>query len=73
MPPSRKTYTVKVAGLERRLPGRKLDFGLVHDAIASHLKMRVQSKALMQYVRVLAGKAEISGVDLDATAVPLLQ
>jgi hypothetical protein len=28
---------------------------------------------LMQYIRVLAGRADIDGVDLDAAASPLLQ
>jgi hypothetical protein len=34
---------------------------------------RAGLEALMQYIRVLAGRADIEGVDLDAAALPLLQ
>lgn len=66
-------YGFHIVLVERRLPGRQLDFEVVRDAIASHLTARVQAQALRQYVRVLAGKAKIDGVDLDASASPLLQ
>lgn len=59
--------------VERRLPGRRLDFESVRQSIAAYLDSRVQAQALMQYVRVLAGKADIEGVDLDAATSPLLQ
>jgi len=55
------------------VPGRKLDFVQVRESIATYLSERVQARALAQYVRVLAGKAEIEGIDLDAAASPLLQ
>ena len=41
--------------------------------IAVCLTSRVQARALMQYVRVLAGQADIDGVDLNAADSPLLQ
>lgn len=66
-------YGFHIVLIERRLPGRMLDFDRVHEGIAAYLASRVQAQALMQYVRVLAGKANIDGVDLDAAASPLLQ
>jgi hypothetical protein len=33
----------------------------------------VEEKALRQYISVLAGKADIQGVDLNGTEVPLVQ
>ena len=38
-----------------------------------YLTTSVQHRALAQYVSVLAGRAEISGVTLAAAASPLLQ
>lgn len=66
-------YGFHIVLVERRLPGRRLDFETVHQGIAEFLASRVQSQALMQYVRLLAGKADIDGVDLDGAASPLLQ
>lgn len=66
-------YGFHIVLIERRLPGRLLDFKLVHPQIAELLASRVQAQALMHYVRVLAGKADIDGVDLDAAVSPLLQ
>ena len=66
-------YGFHVVKVERRLPGSQLDFKLVQDDIAAYLSARVQAQALMQYVRVLAGQAQIEGIDLDAAASPLLQ
>lgn len=66
-------YGFHIVLVERRVPGRRLDFDLVREHIAAYLSSRVQEQALMQYVRVLAGRADIEGVDLDAAASPLLQ
>lgn len=66
-------YGFHVVRIERRVPGRRLEFDLAHKGIAGYLAQRVQAQALQQYVRLLAGKANIDGVDLDASASPLLQ
>lgn len=66
-------YGFHVVVVERRVPGRKLAFDEVRDAIAAYLLERVQARALAQYVRVLAGKARIEGIDLEAATSPLVQ
>jgi hypothetical protein len=35
--------------------------------------MRAEERALLQYVKVLAGRAEIAGVELAGTETPLVQ
>jgi peptidyl-prolyl cis-trans isomerase C len=62
-----------IISVERRIPGRKVNFDHVRERIATHLSARVQERALSQYVRMLAGRSKIEGVDLDAAASPLLQ
>lgn len=66
-------YGFHVVLVERPVPGRRLNFDLAREGIAAYLSSRVQERALMQYIRVLAGRADIEGVDLDAVASPLLQ
>ena len=41
--------------------------------IAERLQGGVQEKALRQYVAILAGQAEVIGVDLGAATTPLVQ
>jgi peptidyl-prolyl cis-trans isomerase C len=62
-----------IVAIDRRVEGRVLPFEMVRDRIADRLAARVQEVALRQYVRLLAGQADIQGVDLDATPTPLLQ
>jgi peptidyl-prolyl cis-trans isomerase C len=55
------------------IPGKTLPFEAVRDQIAERLKASVEERALRQYVSILAGHAEIVGVELAATAIPLVQ
>lgn len=66
-------YGFHVIRLDQHAPGRVLPFELAHDRIADYLTTSVQHRALAQYVSVLAGRAEISGVTLAAASSPLLQ
>jgi peptidyl-prolyl cis-trans isomerase C len=66
-------YGFHIVAIDRRIPGRALPFEAVRDRIAASLTARVQERALRQYVQVLAGRAELAGVDLDAAATPLVQ
>jgi len=66
-------YGFHIVMVERRLPGRALEFEAVREHIARFLAARVQERALRQYVQVLAGQAEIEGVELAAAATPLVQ
>lgn len=69
----RTRYGFHVIAIDKRIPGKKQPFDLVRKRIAEHLRSRVEEKALRQYVSVLAGNAQIVGVDLEAAASPLVQ
>jgi peptidyl-prolyl cis-trans isomerase C len=62
-----------IVAVDQRIPGKRLPFHMVRDKIAERLRAMVEEKALRQYIRVLAGKANIQGADLDGTDVPLVQ
>jgi len=66
-------YGFHVIRLDQHAPGQVLPFELARDRIADYLTTSVQHRALAQYVSVLAGRAEISGVTLAAATSPLLQ
>lgn len=46
---------------------------MVKDRIAEFLSDQVQRNALRQYVQILAGKNEVSGIDLGAADSPLVR
>ncbi|WP_420347765.1 peptidylprolyl isomerase [Pelagibius sp.] len=71
--PVRSRYGVHVLRLDRRFEGRQLPFDAVHDRIADYLQTASWQRAVAQYIRILAGRAEISGVTLEAAATPLVQ
>lgn len=66
-------YGFHIVSIDRRVEGAVVPFEAVRQRIADTLMARVQQTALRQYVRLLAGQAEIRGVDLDPATVPLLQ
>lgn len=66
-------YGFHIVAVDKRVPGQLVPFEAVHEKIAAHLAEAVGRKALEQYVAVLAGKADVQGVDLVATASPLVQ
>ncbi len=57
----------------RRIAGRQMPFEMVKERIAEFLSDQVQRNAMRQYLQILAGKAEVSGIDLAATDSPLLR
>ena len=66
-------YGFHVVAIDRRVEGKVLPFEAVRERIATNLTAQVLQTALRQYVRLLAGRAEIHGVNLDPATVPLLQ
>ena len=66
-------YGFHVIRLDQYAAGRALPFEDVRDRIADYLTAKVRHRALAQYVSLLAGRAEISGVALAAASSPLLQ
>jgi len=71
--PVRSRYGVHVLRLDRRIDGRRLPFEAVRQRIADYLQTASWQRAVAQYIRVLAGEADIEGVDLGATGTPLVQ
>lgn len=62
-----------IVSVDQRIRGEKLPFDVVQAQIADRLRAGVEEKALRQYVRILAGQADVRGVDLDASESPLVQ
>lgn len=58
--------------LERK-EGEAVPYAQVRDRIAMELAQRSRATALHQYIRVLAGKALVEGVELEAAETPLVQ
>ena len=66
-------YGFHVVEVVRRAPGRALPFEHVQESIATSLAAASEARALAQYVKMLAGRARIVGIDLEAAATPLVQ
>jgi peptidyl-prolyl cis-trans isomerase C len=62
-----------IVSIDRRVEGQVLPFEIVRECIAERLAERVQQVALKQYVRLLAGQADVAGVELDPALTPLVQ
>jgi len=69
----RTRHGFHIVAVDWSIPGKTLPFEAVRDQIAERLKASVEERALRQYVSILAGQAEIVGVELAATAIPLVQ
>ena len=66
--PVETRYGYHVIHLHRRIDGLQLDFLAVREQIAHHLRKSVHHVALGQYLRMLADRAEINGIDLMCSA-----
>ncbi|GEC56166.1 peptidyl-prolyl cis-trans isomerase C [Bradyrhizobium japonicum] len=66
-------YGFHIVRLDRHAPGQVLPFELARERIADYLATSVQHRSLAQYVAVLAGRAEITGIALAGASSPLLQ
>lgn len=58
--------------LERR-KGKLAGFDQVRARIAAQLALQARARALHQYMLLLAGQAEVEGIDLGAAQTPLVQ
>jgi peptidyl-prolyl cis-trans isomerase C len=66
-------YGFHVVRLDHRIEGNQLPFEAVRKRIAAYLTDMVERRALAQYVSILAGRADIAGIALAASASPLVQ
>jgi peptidyl-prolyl cis-trans isomerase C len=71
--PVKTRYGIHVLRLDRRMAGRTLPFDLVKTKIAAFLAEASWRLAVSQYIKILAGRAEIKGVDLVGAESPLVQ
>ena len=62
-----------IVAVDRSIPGERLSFEAVRERISERLQAGVEARALRQYISILAGQAEIVGVELAAAATPLVQ
>ena len=66
-------FGVHVLRLDRKTDGRPVPFEVVRERIADYLSDAVFHRAVHQYVAILAGQAEIEGIDLTRAESPLVQ
>lgn len=66
-------FGLHVVEVLEREPGMAQTFEAVRSAVAMALRRQAFVTALRQYLRLLAGEAEVEGVELDAADTPLLQ
>ncbi|TPK55853.1 peptidylprolyl isomerase [Mesorhizobium sp. B2-4-19] len=72
-PPVETPYGVHLIRLTRRIEGRQLPYEVVRERIASYLAEHVSRQASAQYVSLLVGQANISGIEIDGSSTPLVQ
>lgn len=59
--------------VDQRIAGEQLPFEAVAERVGRELRARSEERALRQYVQMLAGQAELEGVQLEAAGSPLVQ
>ncbi len=63
--PIETPYGFHVIALDRRIEGAQLPFEIVETRIGAWLEAASWNRAVAQYIGILAGKAEIEGIDID--------
>lgn len=71
--PVESRFGFHIIALDRRIEGNALPFEAVAEKIAAWLEASAWSKAVSQYIAVLAGQTEIAGIALKGAEGPLLQ
>lgn len=71
--PVESRFGFHVIALDRTIPGASLPYEAVRERIAGWLEAASWSKAVAQYIAVLAGRARIHGIDIAAADGPLIQ
>lgn len=66
-------FGLHVVEVLAREPGLVPVFETVRSAVAQALRQQTFTTALRQYLQLLAGQAHVEGVDLEASATPLVQ
>jgi peptidyl-prolyl cis-trans isomerase C len=71
--PVESRYGFHIIRVDRRIAGRDLPFEVAHPRIAAYLSEHVRRTAIRQYLSLLAGRAVLEGVNLEAAQSPLMQ
>ncbi|MGI9284103.1 MAG: peptidylprolyl isomerase [Pseudomonadales bacterium] len=71
--PVESRYGFHVIYLQRRIDGAPLPFETVREKIADYLRDSVNRQAIGQYLRILVGRAEISGIEMEGSEILLVQ
>lgn len=71
--PVKSRYGVHVLRLDHKIEGRQLPFDAVQQRIADYLQEASWRRALSQFIQLLAGRAKIEGIQLNAASSPLVQ
>jgi peptidyl-prolyl cis-trans isomerase C len=66
-------FGLHVVEVLEREPGIEQSFDAVRGAVAMSLRQKTYVTALRQYLSLLAGEADVVGVDLEASDTPLVQ
>jgi peptidyl-prolyl cis-trans isomerase C len=66
-------YGFHVVDVQERQAGTPIAYAQVRDRISMELAQRSRATALHQYIRLLAGRAVVEGVELEAAETPLVQ
>jgi peptidyl-prolyl cis-trans isomerase C len=66
-------FGLHVVEVLAREAGGQPDFAAVRAAVAQSLRQQSFATALRQYLQLLAGQAQLQGVDLEASDTPLVQ
>jgi peptidyl-prolyl cis-trans isomerase C len=70
--PVESRYGLHIVRLDRKIEGRQLPFEIAKPLIEGYLKERMQRTVQRQYICLLAGRAAIDGITLDASVSPLM-
>jgi peptidyl-prolyl cis-trans isomerase C len=66
-------YGLHIVEVLGRKVGQEIAFSQVKGRIATELAQQSRATALHQYIRLLAGRAQVEGIDLEAADTPLVQ
>lgn len=66
-------YGVHVVEIMHIIPGKRLPFEIAHEKIAAWLEASSWSRAVSQYIGILAQKAEIQGIEVSPADGSLIQ
>lgn len=71
--PVKTPYGIHVLRLDRCEKGRIMPFELVQDSIATYIEEASWRRAVSQYIRLLAGRSNVQGIDLGGATGALVQ